>query len=209
MQAELPGNVTLHGAMCRADGHERNKERSRGGPNGWGAEWRVTRSGTRGNVAALDHAHQQEVIHRDVKPNNVLLDGEWAALTDFGLAKMTEASVKLTLTGVGIGTPAYMSPVQGQGLRVCQRTDIYSLGVILFEMLTGRIPYNAETLSAIVLKRATEPLPLPSASNPEIPEAVERVVLKALAPNPDDRCQSAGALTEAPQEVGGGLAEKG
>jgi len=147
--------------------------------------------------AALDHAHQEGVIHRDVKPSNVLLDGEWALLTDFGLAKMTEASVKLTPTGVGIGTPAYMSPEQGQGLKVCHRTDIYSLGVILFEMLTGRIPHNAETPFAIVLKRATEPLPLPSASNSEISEAVERVVLKALAPDPDDRYQSAGALAEA------------
>lgn len=145
-------------------------------------------------AAALDYAHRQGVVHRDVKPSNVLMDGDWALLTDFGLAKITEASVKLTGTGVGVGTPAYMSPEQGQGLAVDQRTDIYSLGVILFEMLTGQIPHDAETPFAIVLKRVTEPLPLPRAINPDIPEAVERVILKALAREPADRFASAGAM---------------
>jgi Tol biopolymer transport system component/tRNA A-37 threonylcarbamoyl transferase component Bud32 len=152
-------------------------------------------------AAALDHAHQQGVIHRDMKPSNVLMDGDWALLTDFGLAKMTEASVKLTGSGVGIGTPAYMSPEQGQGVAVDHRTDIYSLGVILFEMLTGQIPHDAETPFAIVLKRITEPLPLPRAINPEIPEAVERVILKALAREPDDRFASAGAMAAAFQQA--------
>jgi len=148
-------------------------------------------------AAALDHAHRQGVIHRDVKPSNVLMDNHWALLTDFGLAKMTEASIKLTGTGVGIGTPAYMSPEQGQGQTVDHRTDIYALGVILFEMLTGQIPHNAETPFAIILKRVTDPLPLPRSINPQISEAVEKVVLKALALNPDDRYQSAGALAAA------------
>ncbi|MBN1995747.1 MAG: protein kinase [Anaerolineae bacterium] len=148
-------------------------------------------------AAALDYAHQQGIVHRDVKPGNVLMDGEWALLTDFGLAKMTESSVKLTGTGVGIGTPAYMSPEQGRGAAVDHRTDIYALGIILFEMLTGQIPHDAETPFAIVLKRVTEPLPLPRSINPNIPVAVERVILKALAAEPDDRYQTAGALAEA------------
>jgi hypothetical protein len=152
-------------------------------------------------AAALDYAHRRGVIHRDVKPSNVLMDGDWALLTDFGLAKMTEASVKLTGTGVGIGTPAYMSPEQGQGLPVDQRTDIYSLGIILFEMLTRRIPHDAETPFAIIVKRMSEPLPLPRTLNPAIPEPVERVILNALAREPEDRFASAGALAAALKEA--------
>jgi WD40 repeat protein len=148
-------------------------------------------------AAALDHAHRQGVIHRDVKPANVLMDGDWALLTDFGLAKITEASVKLTGSGVGVGTPAYMSPEQGQGLEIDHRTDIYSLGIILFEMLTGKIPHEAETPFAIVLKRVTEPLPMPRSMNPEIPESVERVILKALATDPADRFESVGEMAAA------------
>jgi tRNA A-37 threonylcarbamoyl transferase component Bud32 len=160
-------------------------------------------------AAALDYAHRQGVIHRDVKPSNVLVDNDWALLTDFGLAKMTEDSVRLTGTGVGIGTPAYMSPEQGQGQSVDHRTDIYALGVILFEMLTGQIPHNAETPVAIVFKRATEPLPLPRALNPNITKAVERVVLKALAREPDDRFTSAGTLATALKEAVSGTDAEG
>jgi alpha-glucoside transport system substrate-binding protein len=145
-------------------------------------------------ASALDYAHRQGVVHRDVKPANVLMDGDWALLTDFGLAKMTEASIALTGTGVGIGTPAYMSPEQGQGLHVDHRTDIYSLGIILFEMVTGRIPHNAETPIAIIFKRATEPLPPPRTLNPNVPESVERVILKALAREPGDRFASTGEM---------------
>ena len=148
-------------------------------------------------AASLDHAHDRGVIHRDIKPSNVLMDGDWVLLTDFGLAKMTEASLQLTGSGVGVGTPAYMSPEQGQGIAVDRRTDIYSLGIILFEMLTGQIPHNAETPFAIVLKRVTEPLPLPRAINPDIPEAVERVILKTLSREPDDRYATAGEMAVA------------
>jgi branched-chain amino acid transport system substrate-binding protein len=151
---------------------------------------------------ALDYAHEHGVIHRDVKPSNVLLDKDnWALLTDFGVARMVEATQQLTATGVGVGTPAYMSPEQGQGKKVDGRSDIYSLGVTLYEMLTGRVPFEAETPLAVVWKHVNEPLPLPSSINPEVPEAVERVVLKAMAKAPEDRYSTAGELAMALQKA--------
>ncbi len=146
---------------------------------------------------ALDHAHKAGIIHRDVKPSNVLMDGKWALLSDFGLAKMVETSSDLTGSGVGIGTPAYMSPEQGMGREVDHRTDIYALGIILYEMLTGQVPHRAETPMATVLKRVNEPLPMPRSLNPNIPEAVERVLLKVFAPKPDDRDNSAEEMVQA------------
>ena len=146
---------------------------------------------------ALEAAHQKNIIHRDVKPANVLLDkDDWALLTDFGLARILEESVRLTGTGVGIGTPAYMSPEQGQGGPVDGRTDIYSLGIVLFQMLTGDIPHKGDTPLSIVIKHMTEPVPIPRAINPDIPEPVERVVLKSLAKDPGDRFQSAAEMVE-------------
>lgn len=147
-------------------------------------------------AGALEHAHKAGIIHRDVKPSNVLLDGQWALLSDFGLAKMVENPVELTGTGVGMGTPAYMSPEQGMGKKVDHRTDIYALGIILYEMLTGQVPHKAETPIATVMKRINEPLPLPRSLNPNIPAPVERVLLKALAVNPADRFDNATELAE-------------
>ncbi len=149
-----------------------------------------------GQIAgALDHAHEHGVVHRDVKPSNVLLDqANRALLTDFGVARIVEATQQITATGVGVGTPAYMSPEQGQGKRVDRRSDVYSLGVVLYEMLTGRVPYEADTPLGVVWKHANEPLPLPRSINAAIPEAVERVVLKAMAKAPEDRYATAGEL---------------
>jgi hypothetical protein len=152
-----------------------------------------------GQIAeALDHAHEHGVIHRDVKPSNVLLHrGNWTLLTDFGVARMVEGTQDLTGTGVGVGTPAYMSPEQGQGKKVDRRNDVYSLGVVLYEMLTGRVPYEAETPLGVVWKHVNEPLPLPRIITPEISKGVERTVLKALAKSPDHRYRSAGELARA------------
>ena len=148
-------------------------------------------------AAALDAAHQQGVIHRDVKPANVLLDGDWALLSDFGMAKLSENSDKLTGSGVGLGTPAYMSPEQGQGAPVDYRTDIYALGVILFEMLTRQIPHQADTPFGIIIKRLSEPLPSPRSLNPDISAPVETVLQKVLAAEPAERYDSAGAFATA------------
>ncbi|OQY19935.1 MAG: hypothetical protein B6I34_09045, partial [Anaerolineaceae bacterium 4572_32.1] len=149
-------------------------------------------------AGALDHAHEHGILHRDVKPSNVLLDEDrWVLLTDFGLAKMVEGSAVLTASGVGVGTPAYMSPEQGQGEKVDSRADVYSLGVVLYEMLTGRVPFQAETPMAVVIKHITEPLPLPRSVNPELPESIERVILKAMAKTPDDRFASTKEMADA------------
>ena len=138
---------------------------------------------------ALSYAHSQGVVHRDLKPANALIDSRGNLfLTDFGIAKILEsASPRLTQTDAIMGTPAYISPEQAQAEKVDQRSDIYSLGIILYEMVTGRVPYTADTPLAVILKHVTHPLPLPSSIKPDIPETIERVLLKALAKNPDDR----------------------
>ena len=153
-------------------------------------------------AAGLDHAHERGILHRDVKPSNILLDEDnWVQLTDFGLAKMMAGDEGLTASGVGIGTPAYMSPEQGQGLKVDQRTDVYSLGVVLYEMVTGRLPYRAETPMAIIFKHIYEPLTLPRLVRPELPPVVEAVILKALEKKPRDRYASAGEMAQALREA--------
>lgn len=138
---------------------------------------------------ALGYAHSHGVVHRDLKPANALVDASGNLfLTDFGIAKLLEsASPRLTQTDAIMGTPAYISPEQAQAAPVDQRSDIYSLGIILYEMVTGRVPFVADTPLAVILKHLSDPLPLPSAIKPDIPPAIEQVILKALAKNPDDR----------------------
>jgi serine/threonine protein kinase len=147
---------------------------------------------------ALDHAHQQGIIHRDVKPSNILLqDGQWVQLMDFGLAKMIESDSHITDSGVGVGTPDYMSPEQAQGQPVDARSDIYSLGVIVYQMLTGQLPFKADTPLAVLLKHLNEPPPSPREYNPHLSAATEHVILKALAKSPDQRYARAVDLANA------------
>jgi serine/threonine protein kinase len=141
---------------------------------------------------ALQFAHEQGILHRDVKPSNILItrSGE-PMLSDFGIAKILEGgeTTALTGTGVGVGTPEYMAPEQWTGM-ACLQSDVYSLGVIFYELITGRKPYVADTPAAILLKQATEPFPRPIQYVPDLPEKVERILLKALAHAPEDRYQT-------------------
>ena len=141
---------------------------------------------------ALGFAHARGMIHRDIKPSNILIDERGnCLLTDFGLARMAEASTKLTSSGNIMGTPTYMSPEQGAGSNIDQRSDIYSLGIVLYEMVTGRVPYTAETPVAVVFKHIQDPLPSVHKFNPNLPDSVELILLKALAKSPADRYQTA------------------
>lgn len=153
--------------------------------------------------SAIDYAHTRGMVHRDIKPANVMINEEGqVVLTDFGIARIMGAT-QYTQTGALSGTPAYMSPEQGQGERGDERSDIYSLGVMLYEMITGMVPYDADTPFAVIMKHISEPLPLPTKINPEIPEAVERVVLKAMSKEPDDRYQTGGDMARALRDAVG------
>jgi len=148
---------------------------------------------------ALEYAQKRGVIHRDVKPANILLnENNEPHLSDFGVAKILEVapSTILTGTGVGVGTPEYMAPEQWMGKAVPQ-TDQYALGVVLFELVTSRRPYTADTPAAVLLKQATEPLPRPKDFIPDLPDEVERVIFKALAKDPQERFEDMGAFSEA------------
>lgn len=150
---------------------------------------------------ALAYAHEQGIIHRDLKPSNVLIADNWPLLSDFGLAKTHD--LKLTATGVGLGTPAYMAPEQALGGPIDQRVDIYALGIILYEMLTGCVPHRdeADTPYTILHKRCTEPPHPPREINPHISENVERVLLRALATRPEDRYPDVAAFVFALQKA--------
>lgn len=151
---------------------------------------------------AVEAAHKRGIVHRDLKPDNIFLqredNTENVKVLDFGIAKLTQggASAGLTSTGMIVGTPYYMSPEQCQGDHLDHCADIYSLGVIIFEMVTGKLPFTADSPLSIVLKHVSEPPPSPRKFNPNLPEAVEAVILKALSKRRQDRQQSAMQLAE-------------
>ncbi len=149
---------------------------------------------------ALECAHQNNIVHRDVKPGNMLLRSDsFLLLADFGIAKILEATTMLTRTGVGIGTPQYMSPEQGTGGAVDGRSDIYSLGIVLYQSVTGRVPFGApgDAPLTISLKHVNDPLPPPRQFVSDLPPMVEHVIVKALEKDPSRRFQSATEMIEA------------
>jgi serine/threonine protein kinase/uncharacterized protein YraI len=142
--------------------------------------------------SALDYAHRQGVVHRDVKPSNVMIDEDANVfISDFGIARLVEGGDGLTGTGIAIGTPGYMAPEQGMGREIDGRADIYSLGVMLYEIITGQPPYTAPTPMAVVLKHINDPIPQVRMANPELPDAIQPIVEKALAKKPEERYQTA------------------
>jgi len=151
-------------------------------------------------AAALDYAHRQNVVHRDIKPENVMLHEGEAMVTDFGIAKAVSAagSGSLTQTGMAVGTPAYMSPEQASGESEPDgRSDVYSLGCMLFEMLTGSAAFTGPSAQAIIMKRFLEPVPSLRTALPTVPESVDTAVTRALAKEPADRFATAAQLAQA------------
>ncbi|MDX6584105.1 MAG: eukaryotic-like serine/threonine-protein kinase [Solirubrobacterales bacterium] len=160
-------------------------------------------------LAGTSFAHERGIIHRDLKPQNVLVDREGRArVADFGIARA--GASEITQTGSVLGTAQYLSPEQAQGLETNATSDLYSIGVILYECLTGRVPFEADSPVAVALKQISEPPRRPSELNPQVPPALDAVVLRALAKDPANRFQSAGefiaALDAAEVDPSGGTA---
>lgn len=146
---------------------------------------------------ALDYAHSRNVIHRDLKPSNIMLDSnDNAFLTDFGTAKLRDRSAQLTGSGI-VGTPAYMAPEQSMPGPLSPSVDIYALGVTLFEMITGNVPYSADTPIVQILMHIQHPVPSLHEYNPSIPDIVDEVVKTAMAKKPEERYTTATELGEA------------
>lgn len=148
---------------------------------------------------ALEYAHKRGLLHRDLKPDNIMLDTEGRPiLMDFGIAKIVGAELRLTQTGCGIGTPAYMAPEQAIGERdLTPSCDVYSMGIVLYEMLTGELPYRADTPIAAIMKAVNDPMPLPREKNREISGELQNVILRATGKQPQDRYQTAAAFAAA------------
>ena len=170
----------------------------------------------RGVGAALDHAHTQGIVHRDVKPSNILFTADGTpVLADFGIARMTAESEQLTVQGTLVGTPEYMSPEQALGNQVGPASDVYSLGVVLYQMVAGAPPFQAPTTLATLRAQVEDPMPSTRLVNRALPPAVDRVLERALSKDPRERYLNATALANAfaqavqgaPVAVGAGPAD--
>src|SRR5436190_7267610 len=139
---------------------------------------------------ALAFAHAQGLVHRDVKPQNVLLGDGDVKVTDFGIARSLDVSIGLTQTGTVLGTGEYISPEQATGRRADVRTDLYSLGVLLYELLAGEPPYSGDSFVAVAMRHVNDPVPSISLARPDVPLRVDAARQRAMAKNPDDRFQS-------------------
>jgi hypothetical protein len=147
-------------------------------------------------ASALEVAHQAGIIHRDIKPANILFDAhDYAYLSDFGIVKLTESTAQLTGSGF-VGTPFYMAPEMSEPGGLSPLVDVYALGVTLYQMLTGKLPYEADTPLGVIMAHATKPIPDVRALRPDLTEAMQIVILKAMAKEPANRYQSATALAE-------------
>src|SRR5512138_3706320 len=156
-------------------------------------------------LSGLAYAHGEGIIHRDLKPANIMLTKKGqAVITDFGIAQIV-GNTQHTVSGALMGTLNYMAPEQGLKGICDRRTDIYSLGIVLYEMLTGYTPFDADTPLAILMKHLNDPLPLPTQVDPALPRSLEAIVLKALAKDPDDRYQSADEMSKALVSLEGGM----
>ncbi|MBC8098905.1 MAG: protein kinase, partial [Armatimonadetes bacterium] len=150
---------------------------------------------------ALQYAHEREIIHRDIKPANIKVTSTGQVkIMDLGLALPREAK-RVTAHGMVIGTPAYLSPEQAQGQKLDHRTDIYSLGIVLYEMATGQLPFNADDIGALLLQQVKQPPPAPRLIVPDLPLILEEVIIKTLEKKQERRYQSGGALAEALEVV--------
>src|SRR5216110_3641878 len=186
----------LYYVMPYIEGESLRERLEREGPLPLEDALRITRDVT----SALSYAHGHDVVHRDIKPENILLSGGEAVVADFGIARAITAAAAgtLTETGIAIGTPGYMSPEQAtESERLDGRSDIYSLGCMLYEMLAGEPPYTGANVRNVIAKQLTDPVPSVRRLRDTIPPAIDGAVSKALAKAPADRFASAAQFAEA------------